>query len=67
MPGLNGQLESASACRWTSPRLSDWLIKRGEKEEVLRGLVMISGEVINPDLPSKLERAAQTLRKLQNG
>lgn len=66
-PGETSKLESSSPCRWPSPRLVDWLIARGEKEEVLRGMVVIDAELLSKNLGPHLNQVATTLTKLQNG
>lgn len=65
--GEDGVLESSSPCRWPSPRLTEWLLARGEKPEVLRGLVVISAELLAKDVAPSLAKVAATLTKLQNG
>lgn len=66
-PGQTSPLESMSACRWKNPRLSDWLLARGETEEILRGLIVIDAQYLSPTLASRLRAAAEKLRALQSG
>lgn len=66
-PGDENALESSSPCRWPSPRLTEWLLSRGEREEVLRGMVVISGDLVRRGLANPLSQVATTLTKLQNG
>jgi hypothetical protein len=66
-PGENSALETSSPCRWPSPRLTEWLLSRGEKEEVLRGMIVISADLVKRGLTPQLSQVAATLTKLQNG
>lgn len=66
-PGETSTLESSSPCRWPSPRLTEWLLSRGEKEEVLRGMVVISAALLEKNLAPQLKQVAATLTKMQNG
>jgi hypothetical protein len=62
-----GAVDSTSPCRWESPRLAEWLMRRGESEEKIRGLVMIDANVIDDSFAQKLDRIATKLRTMQNG
>jgi hypothetical protein len=64
-PGSDDKLETISPCRWNEPRVTEWLLKRGEPEEVVRGLFVVEPALINPGLPDRLQAVAQTLRSLQ--
>jgi hypothetical protein len=64
-PGENSAFESTSACRWSNPRVLDWLVARGETETRVRGLVAIAAEAIDEKLLGALQAAADRLRKLQ--
>jgi hypothetical protein len=64
---FHNQLDSTSPCRWNQPRFKDWLLKRGESEEIVRGLVLIDAKLIDAGLAAKLETIAANLRKLQLG
>ena len=66
-PGENTGLETSSPCRWPSSRLTDWLLARGEKEEILRGMVVISADLVKRGLDTQLTQVAATLTKLQTG
>lgn len=63
--GTDGDLETTSPCRWNHPRFTDWLLKRGESEETIRGLMTIAPRLLTPDLHSRLAAAAALLRSLQ--
>ena len=63
--GAEGTLESTSPCRWENPRIKDWLIARGEPEDVVRGLVLIAASALTPETPALLADAARTLRVVQ--
>lgn len=65
--GKQNKFEALSPCRWNDQRLLDWLLNRGEKESVIRGLVLIDASAVQDDLVKKLEEAAATLHKLQSG
>jgi hypothetical protein len=62
---FDGKFESASPCRWESPRLSEWLSARESSEERTRGLVILAPELISQGLELKLAAVAQRLRALQ--
>lgn len=64
-PGVDGQLETSSPCRWNDLRYTDWLLARGEKETTIRGLIVIDPALLKPELPSALVTAARTLKALQ--
>ena len=64
-PGEDSSFESTSACRWTNPRVLDWLIARGESETRIRGLVAVAAEAIDDRFPGALSAASDRLRKLQ--
>ncbi len=64
-PGGDDKLETTSPCRWNEPRITDWLLKRGESEEVVRGLFVVDPSLISPGLSATLNLAAQNLRSLQ--
>ncbi|MEK7356709.1 MAG: hypothetical protein AAB250_09680, partial [Bdellovibrionota bacterium] len=63
----NTGLETSSPCRSPSSRLTDWLLARGEKEEILRGMVVISADLVKRGLDTQLAQVAATLTKLQTG
>lgn len=65
--GSQNVFEALSPCRWNDPRLLDWLLKRGEKEDVIRGLVLIDAAVIDDELSKRLDEAAATLFRMQSG
>lgn len=65
--GRHNTFEALSPCRWNDQRLLDWLLKRGEKESVIRGLVLIDARTLNDELPKKLEESAAALLKMQTG
>lgn len=60
-------LEATSPCRWNQPRFTDWLLARGEKPEVIRGLLMIDASQISPKLLQALEESARRIESLQTG
>lgn len=62
-----GAVDSTSPCRWESPRLAEWLMRRGETEERIRGLVIIDANAINDSFAQKLDLVASKLRTMQNG
>jgi hypothetical protein len=65
--GQNSLLDSTSPCRWENPRLADWLLKAGAKEEIVRGLIVISADGIDRITPKDLSRAASEIRAIQSG
>lgn len=65
--GKQNAFEALSPCRWNDQRLLDWLIKRGEKENAIRGLVLIDASAVHDGLVKKIEDAAATLHKMQVG
>jgi hypothetical protein len=66
--GIDTELEAISQCRWQSTRLSAWLTKRGESEEMIRGAVILSEDVLKtPSLAKHLGDIAEEIRKIQEG
>ena len=65
--GVDGPLESTSPCRWENPRIKDWLLARGESEDTVRGLVVISASNLNNETAEILADVARDLRKRQQG
>lgn len=63
--GSDSELETTSPCRWNHPRFVDWLLKRGETEEGIRGLIILAPSLLNTDITARLEAAATLLRTLQ--
>ncbi len=67
MPGRESRLETASLCRWKGIRTLGWLAEQGIDAETARGLVLISKELITPDLPRQIEAVRERVLKMQNG
>ena len=65
--GLPAMLESTSPCRWSDVRFTDWLLARGEREEVVRGLLLVDPWLIDSSLTTFLSDAAAKLLKMQAG
>lgn len=63
--GTQSDLETTSPCRWNHPRFTDWLLRRGETEEIIRGLIALTPQVLTADLPDRLAATATLLRSLQ--
>ena len=56
--------DTTSPCRWRHPRFRDWLLARGESEELVRGLVVIDAALIDSALKAKIAAAATEIRSL---
>lgn len=67
LAGCANVFESTSPCRWNDPRFLDWLLQRGESENVVRGLLLIDPNVIDLNFREVLSNAASSLLKIQNG
>jgi hypothetical protein len=66
-PGEESKLETTSPCRWGSLRLADWMSKQGRTEDQIRGLILLSWDLLTPSLHGTLAGIAQELRKKQTG
>ncbi|MGE3973491.1 MAG: hypothetical protein AB7F59_03085 [Bdellovibrionales bacterium] len=66
-PGQEKRLETTSGCRWGGFEFFKYYESQGLPPETLRGLVLISLELLNPDLEKHLLTAHAQLLKLQNG
>lgn len=66
-PGLAAPFESTSPCRWNHPRLTEWLLARGETEESIRGLVVIDAVQISTKTATLLNEAVTKILKIQSG
>lgn len=62
-PGVAGDLETLSLCRWQEPRQLEWLAAKGLTVEKLRGSVIISAELIQKFSPAKLVQAIESVHK----
>jgi hypothetical protein len=66
-PGRQTPLESTSPCRWENPRFAEWLLKSGQSEEIIRGMVVIAAEHLELVTPERLGKIAEKIRKIQSG
>jgi hypothetical protein len=65
--GEEFRLETTSLSRWGGVKTMDWLKNRGFTPEQIRGLVMISHELIHPKLPEVIAEVRKKVLKLQGG
>lgn len=65
--GEDARLESTSPCRWNHPRLTDWLLARGESEDTVRSLVIVDVAMINSSLKQVFIQSMEKLKKIQTG
>jgi hypothetical protein len=65
-PGSEDRLETTSLCRWGGLKSFKWLRDRGYSEETLRGLVILSPELLNEDFSKKVEAIRAEILQLQN-
>jgi phosphopantetheinyl transferase (holo-ACP synthase) len=63
-PGAQASLETTSLCRWDNPRLFEWFPKALESTH-LRGLVVLSIEILNDSLPKQIEKVHREIREAQ--
>jgi hypothetical protein len=66
-PGQEKRLETTSGCRWGGFEFFKFYESQGLSQDSLRGLVLISLELLNPELEKYLAEAHQKILKLQNG
>ena len=66
-PGDFSPLETTSLCRWNDERIWQGLIERGFTPTQLRGLVVISSEIIREGLIKKINEARKRVLASQNG
>ncbi|MES2856012.1 MAG: hypothetical protein V4692_09115 [Bdellovibrionota bacterium] len=67
LQGAESSFETTSACRWTSPRLTEFLLGKEGSEERVRGMVIIDTATIDSNLKMLLKQTAETLLRQQNG
>jgi hypothetical protein len=65
--GFEANFEATSPCRWSQPRVTDWLLSRGESEEVVRGLILIKSDLLNETLKHALSESAAKILVMQKG
>lgn len=67
-PGTKSEIETTSLCRWQDERVFQGLVAKGYAPEVLRGLLILSANLLNrTDLKSKIEIAHANITKAQSG
>lgn len=66
-PGLENLIETTSLCRWGGLKTFDWYSAQGHDHEKMRGLIVLSADLLDQDLGPKIDKARQRVLKLQNG
>lgn len=66
-PGFEPRLETTSLSRWGGVKTMDWLTAQGLSPEQIRGLVMISADLINDELITKIKKVRGQVLQLQTG
>jgi hypothetical protein len=65
--GLECRLETTSLSRWGGLKTMDWLLNTGLSPETVRGLVIVSAQIIDDELASRFENVRAQIIRLQTG
>ena len=65
--GADGRLETASLSRWGGVRTMDWLKQQGLSDNQIRGLVLISQDLLDTSILQRIQSVQAEIYRIQNG